>query len=263
MKTRLWLCVLICLVLVGPQSASAQTPTPTLIKYGDLVSGKFTAEHSRFEYTFEAEDGDGVVITMAGAAAFYTTLEDKDGRVVDSSEFSNFSIVGEPPPLVFGILVAGSHTIILEQNDGGGTFPNGIGMPDFIIALDQAPILALDEQISGETKLGESDYYPNLFEHGFYLISLPNSGSYDLHYQLTTTAFLSQLILYDTLQDRTVANLRFDAQYAADEGFAGIVTIPMTAENLYAVILSTTQYMMSDYQSLSFELEIAATPADR
>ena len=39
--------------------AAAQNPPPTLIRYGDVIADKFTAEQTRFEYQFEAEEGMG------------------------------------------------------------------------------------------------------------------------------------------------------------------------------------------------------------
>lgn len=265
MKTRLWLCVLIGLVLVGPQPAAAQTPPPIMIKYGDVIADKFTAEQTRFEYQFEAEEGDGIVVRPNGNAEFRITVLDKDSNEIDSIEYSLWFIVGTAPRQIFGILEAGLYIIAIENLSSNYTDSGVIGSTgsEFEFWLYRTPILEMDTPVSGETKLAETEYVPLQFEEGVYLVSVANSGYYDLSYEVSSVAAGATVHFYDAGKDRSIVSATFDFYDTSGEIFAGVLINPLLEDHLYAVILTTRQYMADEYEPLTYQIELSATPADR
>lgn len=290
MNIRLCLCAVISLILIGPQPAIAQTPSPTLIKYGDVIADKFTPDHTRFEYQFEADEGDLVVVTADEADSGYTTNADgdvlipsetnddgsvtfqivftdirfalvsEDGEVLDENRVGMFYGENHVPNQVFGQLKAGTYTILIE-NIAPSSDAEIQGA--FVFKLDRARLLKLDAPITGETFLDMTEIIPAGWEQGSFVVSVPEDGYFDLHYQLSTKGFESTIYLYDAQLDRSVVSTTLLFEGAPNNAFAGVMTYPLLADQLYAVVLTTLYYRPSDYLPVNYELELTATPADK
>lgn len=270
MKTRLWLCALICMVLISPQSAVAQTPPPSLIKYGDVIADKFTAEQTRFEYQFEAEEGDLVVVTAdvvilgympVSYASFNISIVDKEGVIIDTGNASGLPEIFGPrrTPRLFGQLNEGIYTIVVENTSYIESEPIEYG---FVASLDRAPRLNLDEPITGETTLSMTEYVDFGWEDGFYLFSVPDDGYFDLRFQISTT--LRRIIyIYDTTTDGLYVSTEIGFGTLSNQTFAGILTFQLVADHLYVVILTTQYYHVNEFRPLTYKIELSATPADR
>lgn len=245
MKTRLWLCVLICRVLIGPQPAAAQNPPPTLIKYGDVIADKFTAEQTRFEYQFEAEEGDGVrILVVAGqwTMALLTPKYETE-RWIDAAQVTNEDIS------LYGLLVEGEYLVSIEADT------NTVVPSDFGLLLERVPKLDLGDAVTGTTSV--SIIESNLIHtrtFAAYLLKIPTSGIYKVEFEIAMEAdqaYLSFVAPHDNII-YWLSSMRL--VHPPHQTYSGSMSFALDKDHFYVIEIGSTD--LDNALPVSYEIII-------
>jgi hypothetical protein len=175
----IFLCVF-ALLLIGA-SVMAQTAEP--IDFGDTVDGSLTAETESLEYTFEAELGQYITVTMiADNFDAYLRLNDSKGNEVASNDDGAGNLNARIGP--FKLPFNDTFTIV-------ATSLSGTASGDFTVSLATAEISNIEytQTVDGELTTAQAAVTYNFTgETGDSVSIAMNSDAFDSYLRLASAA---------------------------------------------------------------------------
>jgi hypothetical protein len=130
------------------------------VEYGDIVEGEMTNDEFEFEYSFEGEEGDVVVIILTPVELYdelinpIMILENPEGDTIGDT--TDAFVFGGPLILAAELDQSGKQTLFVTRQDK----EDGESVGEFTIEFILLEVLEVDEALEGELKSeSRAQYY--------------------------------------------------------------------------------------------------------
>jgi hypothetical protein len=175
MKQRLLLTVIVLLMVIGGSSI-AMAQDGGMIEYGQVIVAEMTEKLYEFEYTFEGQAFDTVIILMYPVDILsdmddpvLLLLDSAGTTIADSREGIN---VGKAR-LFIQLPNTGTYTIIATREDGA----DGDSVGEFTLEVLQPEIFTIGDSFTDTITNDDHDHYYVIFSKADFALELSTSGN--------------------------------------------------------------------------------------